>query len=52
MSNKEIIEIYLSETVEAFRSYKKLAERAMEPIQLRQLRNTSAEICARVGQTF
>lgn len=32
MSNKEIIEIYLSETVEAFRSYKKLAERAMEQV--------------------
>jgi len=32
MNNKEIIEIYLSETVEAFRSYKKLAERAMEQV--------------------
>ena len=32
MSNKEIIEIYLSETVEALRSYKKLAERAMEQV--------------------
>ena len=32
MGNKEIIEIYLSETAEAFRSHKKLAERAMEQI--------------------
>ncbi len=32
MSNKEIIEIYLSETVEAFRNYKKLAEQAIEQI--------------------
>ncbi len=32
MSNKEIIQIYLSETVEAFRSHKKLAERAMEQV--------------------
>ncbi len=32
MSNKEIIEIYLSETVEVFRSHKKLAERAMEQV--------------------
>jgi len=32
MSNKEIIENYLFETVEAFRSYKKLAERAMEQV--------------------
>jgi len=32
MSNEEIIEVYLSETVEAFRSYKKLAERAMEQV--------------------
>ncbi len=32
MSNEEIIRIYLSETVEAFRSYKKLAERAMEQV--------------------
>ena len=32
MSNKKIIEIYLFETVEAFRSYKKLAERAMEQV--------------------
>ncbi|MDQ3712541.1 MAG: DUF1572 domain-containing protein [Acidobacteriota bacterium] len=32
MSNEEIIEVYLSETVEAFRSHKKLAERAMEQV--------------------
>ena len=32
MSNKEIVEIYLSETVEAFRNYKKLAERAIEQV--------------------
>ncbi len=32
MNNKKFIEIYLSETIEAFRSYKKLAERAMEQV--------------------